>query len=82
MEETAIYVLPSEEGMPARAILSPVDPDDPELEVGKAIRGTLATWTADMGTWTVGGTPVPQELAGAISAHAASLGVPGFADGS
>jgi hypothetical protein len=63
-------------------MLSRIDEDDPELEVGKPIVGTLATWTADMGVWTVSGTPVPQDLSEAISAHAASLGVPGFADGS
>lgn len=66
----SIYVLPTEEGMPPRAVIGE--------DMGDTISGSVAVWTADMGTWTMGGIPLPQELAEAISAHAGSLGVEGF----
>ena len=78
VKAVGIYVLPTEEGMPPRAILTPVTGIGELNEEELSVVGQMAVWTADMGCWTVAGTPLPQALGEAISAHAASLGVPGF----
>ena len=82
MEVMSIYVLETEENLPPRAILGLVDPDsiseDIEIVTVGPMMGPLAVFTGDMGCWTVAGEALPPELSGAISAHAASLGVPGF----
>lgn len=69
-----IYVLPSEQGLPPRAVLHEVESED-ELQPGTSIEGPLAVWSRDMGVWTVGGDPLPMALGDAITAHAKSLGV-------
>jgi len=66
----AIYVLPTEEGKPPRAILI-----DPTQESPQPIEAPMLIWSRDMGTWTQGGVPVPQELADTCTEHAKSLGV-------
>jgi hypothetical protein len=66
---TAIYVLPTEAGLPPRAVLG-----EPVLG-GKMVVGTIAMWTADMGCWTLNGVPLPPELSDTITEHAKSLGV-------
>jgi hypothetical protein len=86
----SIYVFPTEDGMPARAMLSkqpkvvnleeegaPEPPEGVEV-VAIEVQQAVAVWTADAGCWTVEGNPLPPGLSDAISAHAASLGVPGF----
>lgn len=62
-----IYVLPTEQGMPPRAVVGVSD--------GRAIMGSMAVWTADVGMWTLNGDPLPEELSDAITEHAKSLGV-------
>lgn len=62
-----IYVMPSEDGQPPRALLFDGDEPDPGA--------VLATWSRDVGTWMVGYAPLPAELAEAITAHAKDLGV-------
>jgi len=83
----SIYVLPTMPGRPATAVLHRVtiaDMEMPELEEGESIVATasleeaIATWSNDIGTWTVSGQPLPEALSETISEHAASLGVPGF----
>ena len=72
-----IYVLPSEEGLPPRAIVGEafIPGEDGILVLG----GGMITWTADSGTWvTEGGMPVPEELADATTSHARDLGVEQF----
>lgn len=78
-EETVlgIYVLPTEEGQPPRAIVADADdlqraqePDEP-VEVS----GCLAVWSRDAGCWMNEGMPLPPELGDAITAHAKDLGV-------
>ena len=61
-----IYVLPTEEHLPPRAVL---------LEDEQADGGPLVTWSHDSGTWMLGELPVPPELGEAITAHARALGV-------
>lgn len=68
---TGIYVLPTEEGLPPRAILT----DDTDVQLGDRIEGTLVVWSRDSGVWELNGVPLPSELGGAITAHAVSLGV-------
>lgn len=63
----AIYVLPTEPGLPPRAVIGPV--------VDGGIAGIMSVWSADMGTWTIEGTPVDPELSETITEHAKSLGV-------
>jgi hypothetical protein len=71
-DEVAVYVLPTETGLPPRALIGRVTDD--------GIEGQLATWSRDSGTWTVGGLPIPQEVAERITEHARSLGVEEFLD--
>jgi hypothetical protein len=65
--DLVIYVLPTEEGLPPRAVIGE--------QASGGIRGPLATWSRDSGAWEVGGVPVPDELGEAITDHAKSLGV-------
>lgn len=67
-----IYVLPSEPGLPPRAMLG----EPVETEEGVAMIGKLATWSSDTGVWLLeGGEILPLELSEAITAHAKDLGV-------
>jgi hypothetical protein len=66
-----IYVLPSEPGVPPRAMVGQITP----AEEGFTVIGELATWSRDMGMWLIEERPVPPELGEAITAHAKSLGV-------
>lgn len=72
MNINSAYVLPSEPGLPPRALLME---RETELEEGEQIEGVLATWSADMGMWTVAGMPIPQEFGESLTEHAKSLGV-------
>jgi hypothetical protein len=78
---TSIYVLPTEAGYPPRALLrtaeyeSEEDVPDSSVEEGEEIEGALALWSRDLGVWTVGGVPVPEDLGEAITEHAKDLGV-------
>jgi len=74
---TSIYVLPTEEGMPPRALLSEIDPEHPPT-VGDMVPSVIAVFSNDVGRWTLGGLPLPDEVNQAITEHAANLGVPGF----
>lgn len=65
---TAIYVLPTEEGVPPRAILGEAVGQNMLVEA-------TAVWSNDAGAWMVEGVPVDQELGDLITAHAKSLGV-------
>jgi len=79
MEGTYIYVFPTEEGKPPRALLANAQMiAEDEEPVGLAVGADVATWSADTGAWMLNGLPVPPELSAAISEHAADLGVPGF----
>lgn len=74
----AIYVLPTQEGMPPRArlmagVVMSEESDDKVLVA--AVDQHEAIWSRDMGTWTVDGIPVQQDLADDITAHAKDLGV-------
>ena len=81
MQFNMIYVLPTEDGLPPRALLGYVDlegadyrvPTPQELEMAE-----MAVFSMDAGCWTLAGTPLPQELSEIISGHASKLGVPGF----
>lgn len=73
-----IYVLPTEEGYPPRAILGQAESEDEVPDVGDTMFGDVAVWTGDLGCWTMHGTPLPKDLSDTISDHARSLGVPGF----
>lgn len=65
-----IYVLPTEENIPPRAILGSLDEEE------STITGVQVLWSNDIGTWaTPDGLPVPPELAEMITGHAKSLGV-------
>jgi hypothetical protein len=75
VEIKGIYVLPSEPGMPPRALLLTTD-EDPKP--GDVLEGVVAVFSSDMGCWTAEGDPLPSVLGEAVTAHAASLGVPGF----
>jgi hypothetical protein len=68
----SIYVLPSEPGVPPRALLieGQIDPD-----AAGPVRGAQAMWSRDLGCWTTGGLPMSPELSEAITEHAKSLGV-------
>jgi hypothetical protein len=85
-EVTTIYVMPTEEGLPPRAILGRFEVEDEEAvqeldpspqEMLESAQ-TVAVYSGDMGCWTIGGQPVDPTLAEKISAHAHDLGVPGF----
>jgi hypothetical protein len=62
-----IYVLPTEEGKPPRAL------------VGEAVQGALmgvqVEWSGEDGRWKFDGEPLEDELSEAITEHARSLGV-------
>lgn len=73
---TGIYVLPSEENMPARAIIGPAAVWE---QVGAPV-GLMATWSADTGCWQVEGDSIPPELGAAITERCRELEVPGFFD--
>lgn len=67
----AVYILPTEEGVPPRALLiKQILPG-----IGVATGDDVAVWTADVGTWTLHGMPLPQAAADAITAQARELGV-------
>jgi len=68
---TFIYVLPTEEGLPPRAMVGQMI----ELEDREAVATALATWVADNGRWEIEGTPVPNDMGEAITEHAKTLGV-------
>lgn len=71
-----IYVLPTEEGKPPRAVLF-----EGEIgEIGDEIKGAMATWSNDNGAWMLGDIPAPPELGEAITNHARNLGVEAFLD--
>lgn len=57
-----IYILPTEEGLPPRALLIPI------------IGDVIAVQYLD-GNWTIENEPVPADLDEAITQHALSLGV-------
>jgi hypothetical protein len=83
MQVTTIYVMPTETGLPPRALLGMVErgedeegPITPE-EMAESAEA-MAIWTGDQGCWTLHGEPLEPEFSEAISAHAHSLGVPGF----
>lgn len=65
-----IYVLPTEEGKPPRAIIGPFNEEEQRF-----LAGVEAMWSRDLGTWTVGNMPLPNDLAAQITEHAKSLGV-------
>lgn len=65
----AIYVLPTEQGKPPQAVIGA------PMGEGETIMGVVSIWSADMGSWTVEGIPVPEDLSDAITEHAKSLGV-------
>lgn len=71
--EVAIYVMPTEEGLPPRALIYSANPGEDEGAV--AVTGVIAAWSRDAGAWMVDGLPLPSELGGAITEHAKSLGV-------
>lgn len=73
MDMVSIYVLPTEEGKPCRALL--FDGDKFDLETDTEIEGSIAQWSSDMGVWTVDGSILPTPLSDAITGHAKSLGV-------
>lgn len=71
----SIYVLPTEENIPPRAIIGQIVP----TQGGAAITGVQATWSHDVGTWVnEESIPFPQELADMITEHAKALGVEQF----
>lgn len=73
----SIYVLPSEQNQPPRAML--IKGEVPQVEPGDEIQGVLVTWQSDSGVWTYeGGMPLDAELGAAVTEHAKSLGVPGW----
>jgi hypothetical protein len=63
-----VYVLPTEENLPPRAILF-------EGETPNAQNARVSVWSADVGTWTLEGVPLNTSLADIITGHARSLGV-------
>lgn len=73
MNMVSIYVLPTEVGMPPRALLF-----EGEMPTGDEARGMVTTWSADLGTWVMDSMPVPEPLAEAITQHAKNLGVESF----
>lgn len=72
---TSIYVLPSEQGSPPRAILGEYEEEDDVPGLGEPVQGMLATWSQDLGVWMIGPNPLPNELSDAITDHAKNLGV-------
>jgi len=71
--DVSIYVLPTEEDRPPRAVLHTGPVDD---EAEGVVTRVVVTWSRDMGTWlSPDGLPVPSELAEAITTHAKNLGV-------
>lgn len=75
----SIYVLPTEEGKPPRAILMSLDMQQPESEndpVMIQLTEKHVQWSFDTGAWMDdGGIPAPQEISDAITEHAKNLGV-------
>jgi len=85
-EGIGIYVLPSEENMPPRAMLfRQIEGELPEElkaqldeEAGmiQVVESTMVTWSNDSGTWLqMDGTPVSPDVGEAITQHAKDLGV-------
>src|SRR3954464_5352813 len=75
-----IYVLPTEEGLPPRAMVGQpvagiVEGPDGEPAVAEGIAGELCVWSADMGAWMANGVPVPTVLGDALTQRAKELGV-------
>lgn len=73
----SIYVMPTEEGKPPRAILysMPVETIE-DARALSTVEGALATWSRDMGVWQMpDGTIVPEDIGNAITEHAKNLGV-------
>ncbi|MGA2928485.1 MAG: hypothetical protein ABSG43_21330 [Solirubrobacteraceae bacterium] len=68
-----IYILPTVRGIPPRAVLTTVSPE--ELVRSRSVPGMMAIWTADQGSWMVEGEAIPEEISNAITAQAKSLGV-------
>jgi hypothetical protein len=66
-----IYVLPTEPGLPPRALIGTIENDE-------MAEGMMAVWSSDTGQWQIAGLPVNDDLNQAITAHACDLGVPGF----
>lgn len=69
-----IYVMPTEEGKPPRALLAQdiVEVDGGMMAVGVAVQ---AVWSSDSGAWFVDGEPIDPEIGEAITNHAKELGV-------
>ena len=86
VQVTTIFVMPTMEGVPPRAVLGFQEVEDPEEQepqeysVQQALDEgqKMATFSNDIGCWTVDGVPLPEEFSDAISRHAHDLGVPGF----
>lgn len=81
--EVVIYVLPTEEGLPPRAMVGqPVkglmQNEDGELAIAEGIAGELCTWSTDTGAWMANGVPVPTVLGDALTQRAKELGVESF----
>ena len=69
-----IYVLPTEEGFPPRAVVAEQMAMTPIGLVAEG--GAMLTWSADVGTWVAeGGIPVPEELGAAVTERCRELGV-------
>lgn len=67
MDVLSIYVMPTEEGLPPRALVQTGD-------------GTplSAVYEDEKEAWTIEGEEVPDELSQAITDHARNLGVESF----
>jgi hypothetical protein len=74
-----IYVLPTQEKMPPRALLYdelPVTLMSEGETILTAGVGMAVTWSNDMGVWVGSdGIPLPPEVGEVITEHARSLGV-------
>lgn len=67
----SIFVLPTEEGQPPRAILA-----NGEIVRRAMLTGSIVTWSRDLGAWvSTEGMPLPPDLGDDITEHAKSLGV-------
>lgn len=91
MQVQGIFVLPTVEGVPPRALLlgegCPLDSAEAAAESdaeavgwGEGVRfefaqGVMATWSADVGCWTLAGMPLGAELSEAITERAKQLGM-------
>lgn len=68
-----IYVLPTEEGLPPRAVLIPLaisEPGEPMVALGLPVAVAY-----EDECWRIDGEPVPEDANEAITQHAESLGV-------